>query len=278
MNFNEYPLKVELSDGLHVYERKTGKSSHMLVERLISEFLIKEGYLNIAIENLVKYPKKLLDIDENIISDDDEEKNSPPCTVEIDNNKQVAPLKEISSKQTEIQEGDTQKEFFETKYVDKNNFKVLKVSKNSSKLIYGKLSFGQHPSQMIEGLINGLSKLPLLEMESISKERLESTYPISKGNYPKILRKIVDGSPEDIENIIVNSFVSFKKKSKYDGYDLRLVSTYAGYFSKEEMNEFKKYLPKLDISAMYELRDLIKNTSSKKKEVVMEFIEGYGKS
>ena len=107
MNFNGYPLKVELSDGLHVYERKTGKSAHMLIEHLITEFLIKEGYLNIAIENLVKYPKKLLDIDED-----------------------------TSSKQTEIQEEDIKKESFETKYIDKNKFKVSKVSKKSSKLTY----------------------------------------------------------------------------------------------------------------------------------------------
>ena len=115
-------------------------------------------------------------------------------------------------------------------------------------------------------------------MESLSKEKLESKYSIRKGNYPKILRKIVDNPSENIENIIVNSFVSFKKKSEYEGYDLKFISTYAGYFSKEEMNEFKKHLSKLDISGAYELRDLIQNTSSKKKEVVMEFIEEYGKS
>ena len=137
MNFNDYPLKVELSDGLHVYERETGKSAHMLVEQLINEFLIKEGYLNIAIENLVKYPEKLLNIDEEISVDEDCEG--------IDSS-------ELTSR-----------------------FSLIQKPNGIREVCFGEFSFGNYPSNETNEIISKLSKFPDNELKEMSLNNWEDT-------------------------------------------------------------------------------------------------------
>jgi len=56
MKFNGYPLKDELGEGLHIYERNTGLSAHLLIESLVEQYLIKTGILGSDDEENVDFP------------------------------------------------------------------------------------------------------------------------------------------------------------------------------------------------------------------------------
>lgn len=60
MKFNDYPLKDELGEGLHIYERTTGRSAHLLVESLIEKYLIKSGILGSDEDEIVEFPFDLI--------------------------------------------------------------------------------------------------------------------------------------------------------------------------------------------------------------------------
>ena len=66
MNFNDYPLRDELGEGLHVYERTTGLSAHLLVESLIEKYLIKTGIIGSDDEDIVDFPFDLIPSNEDV--------------------------------------------------------------------------------------------------------------------------------------------------------------------------------------------------------------------